>query len=34
MQGKQIKDYLNLSNKKEFSISIADSLAKPWLDKS
>ena len=26
MKGKQIKDYLNLSNKKEFSISIADSL--------
>lgn len=29
MQDKQIKDYLNLSNKKEFSISITDSLLNP-----
>lgn len=29
MQSKPIKDYLNLSNKKEFSISTADSLLNP-----
>lgn len=29
MQGKQIKDYISLTDKKELSISITDSLLKP-----